>query len=114
MSSSPPEVSTKKANARLCAWCTCSADAPLHKHDASCDRRIMASIIDRGQNNCLSQNTVPVLENKIKNLIVQLSEYESTLRLIAAPKRPDGTFNRSREACRAIADNILKAYNASV
>jgi hypothetical protein len=46
--------------------------------------------------------------------MTQLVEYENTLRLIAAPKRPDGTFNRDRESCRALAENILKAYNSKV
>lgn len=73
----------------------------------------MARIIDKG-NKKLKQNTVPMLEKKIKTLMTQLGEYESTLRLIAAPKRPDGTFNRDRESCRALAENILKVYNSKV
>lgn len=93
-----------------CAWCTCAVDAAIEEHDDFCDRKIMAQIISKGQ----SKNTVPALENKIKSLMIQLAEYESTLRLIAAPKRPDGTYNRNRDACRLIAENILKAYNASV
>lgn len=100
-------------NARQCPWCTCSEEDPVDKHDAWCDKKIMARIIDKG-NKKLKQNTVPMLEKKIKTLMTQLGEYESTLRLIAAPKRPDGTFNRDRESCRALAENILKVYNSKV
>jgi len=99
-----------KPSARLCPWCTCRADASLSAHDESCDRKIMAQSSDEGQN----KNTVPALENKIKNIMIQLNEYESTLRLIAAPRRPDGTYNRDRDACRLIAENILRAYKSHV
>ncbi len=34
---------------------------------------------------------------------------EGALRLIAAPKRPDGTWNRCREACRLLAEAALEA-----
>ncbi len=74
----------------------------------------MARIIDRGKNKKLKKNTVPILENKVRTLMTQLGEYETTLRLIAAPKRPDGTFNRDRDSCRVLAENILKAYNSKV
>jgi hypothetical protein len=94
-------------------WCTHFEDEPISQHDEWCDRKIMASIIDAG-NKKLKKNTVPMLEKKIKSLMAQLSEYESTLQLIAAPKRPDGTFNRDREACRILADNILKVYSSKV
>lgn len=33
--------------------------------------------------------------------------YERALHLIAAPQRPDGTWNRDREACRLIAQEAL-------
>jgi hypothetical protein len=92
-------------------WCTHFEDEPIAQHDDWCDRKIMARIIDKGKKK-LKQNTVSMLEKKIKSFMVQLSEYESTLQLIAAPKRPDGTFNRDREACRTLAENILKVYKA--
>lgn len=101
-------------NERHCPWCSCYEDDPVDKHDDWCDRKIVARIIDKGVNKKLKKNTVPQLERKVKNLIIQLGEYESTLRLIAAPKRPDGTFNRDRESCRVLAENILKAYNSKV
>jgi hypothetical protein len=34
--------------------------------------------------------------------------FRSVLELIAAPKRPDGTFNRDRECCQIMAEEILK------
>ncbi len=34
-----------------------------------------------------------------------------TLELIAAPQRPDGTWNRDREACRQLAAEALGRYD---
>ena len=34
--------------------------------------------------------------------------YRAALERIAAPKRPDGTYNLSREACEQIAANALR------
>jgi hypothetical protein len=73
----------------------------------------MARIIDKGNKNP-KKNTVSMLENKVRTLVTQLGEYETTLRLIAAPKRPDGTFNRDRDSCRVLAENILRAYSSKV
>lgn len=36
---------------------------------------------------------------------------EEALRLIAAPIRPDGTWNRDREACRQIACDALRDHD---
>lgn len=36
------------------------------------------------------------------------------LELIAAPKRPDGTWNRDRESCRQLAVEALGRYNDAV
>lgn len=44
---------------------------------------------------------------EVNALMLKLSEYESALNLIAAPKRPDGTFNRDREACQKLAADAL-------
>ncbi len=33
--------------------------------------------------------------------------YQAALELVAAPKRADGTYNRSREACEALAREAL-------
>jgi hypothetical protein len=35
----------------------------------------------------------------------------ATLTLIATPKRPDGTYNRDREACEQMAKETLKRIN---
>ena len=48
----------------------------------------------------------------IKELEDKNSKYEETLNLIAAPMRPDGTFNRSREACQKLAEEVLKVKTA--
>jgi|688.fasta_scaffold217913_6 hypothetical protein len=105
--------STPSTNARQCAWCTCSEEDPIAKHDDWCDKKIISKISDKSINKKISKNLVTTLETKIKDLRAQLAEYESTLLLIAAPKRPDGTFNRDRESCRVLANNILKVYSAS-
>jgi hypothetical protein len=39
----------------------------------------------------------------IDELKAQLAEAREAIELIAAPKRPDGTYNRSREACEQMA-----------
>lgn len=49
------------------------------------------------------QNKQVVLMN---DKIARLSE---ALQFIACPKRPDGTYNRSREACEQLACDALKA-----
>lgn len=38
----------------------------------------------------------------------ELSKVRQALELIASPKRPDGTYNRSREACEQLAKAALK------
>lgn len=48
-------------------------------------------------------------EERIAKLEIQLAEAESALALIAAPMRPDGTWNRDREACRVLAAETLEA-----
>lgn len=40
--------------------------------------------------------------------IERIARLESALSLIAAPMRPDGTWNRDREACRHVAEQALK------
>lgn len=40
-------------------------------------------------------------------LIARCEELEGALRQIATPKRPDGTYNLSREACQEIAREAL-------
>ncbi len=40
-------------------------------------------------------------------------EMREALELIAAPMRPDGTWNRDREACRELAAEALRRYDDS-
>lgn len=56
----------------------------------------------------------PSLEEQIEDLKAKLAQSEekrsklrACLELIAAPKRSDGTYNRSREACEALARDAL-------
>ena len=53
-------------------------------------------------------------EQVLTLIAARVGEYEQVLTLIATPKRPDGTYNRSREACeqlaRAALDNELEPY----
>ena len=47
----------------------------------------------------------------ITRLAVKLGEASAALELIAAPMRPDGTYNRDRAACGSIAREALNAIN---
>jgi ribonuclease HI len=47
-----------------------------------------------------------------KNLIAALTSAQGTLELIAARQRPDGTYNRDREACGVLARDTLKIITA--
>jgi Skp family chaperone for outer membrane proteins len=43
-----------------------------------------------------------------KKAEAEVERLRSALKLIAAPKRPDGTYNRCREACEKLASKALK------
>ena len=47
-------------------------------------------------------------ENHVKFLRKDNARLRAALELIAAPMRPDGTYNRCREACEVIAQEALK------
>ena len=56
-----------------------------------------------------------VLADKVQQLTEAMAalrarrdKYESLVRLVATPKRPDGTFNLCREACQKLAEEALK------
>jgi hypothetical protein len=44
---------------------------------------------------------------EITRLTVQNEKFRAALELIASPKRADGTYNRSREACEQLAKETL-------
>jgi hypothetical protein len=48
---------------------------------------------------------------RLKLVLETLDEYQTVLELIAMPKRPDGTYNRSREACEQLAKEALNYKN---
>ena len=41
-------------------------------------------------------------------VITALEEAKAVLRLIASPRRPDGTYNRDRQACEDLARETLE------
>jgi hypothetical protein len=41
-------------------------------------------------------------------LVLENERFREALELIAAPKRPDGTYNRCREACKELARAALE------
>ncbi len=47
------------------------------------------------------------LEAEVLRLELLNGKYAQALNLIAAPTRPDGTFNRCREACQKLAADAL-------
>lgn len=51
-------------------------------------------------------------QSRIDALHAKIHAYESVLNLIAAPCRPDGTYNRCREAVGELALDVLKKYNS--
>lgn len=48
------------------------------------------------------------LDETIFDLGVKLAKARDVLYQIAAPKRPDGTYNLSREACERLAAKVLE------
>lgn len=46
--------------------------------------------------------------NYVKELESQIITYGEALSLVAAPARPDGTYNHCREACEALAKDAFK------
>lgn len=57
----------------------------------------------------LDEVNVERQKNEVRALIAEAraADLEGALRLVAAPKRPDGTYNRSREACEELARKVL-------
>lgn len=49
--------------------------------------------------------------DEVKRYGNELARLRSALELIATPKRPDGTYNRDREACRQLALEALQGGN---
>lgn len=45
---------------------------------------------------------------RIQYLLEENARLREALELIAMPKRPDGTYNRSREACEQLAREALE------
>lgn len=69
----------------------------------------MAAICHGGH----SQKTIFATELKtmskqLEQALAALSEATSALELVATPRRPDGTYNRSREACEELAAKALE------
>lgn len=50
----------------------------------------------------------PLMEDTRQEAADRIASLESALSLIATPKRPDGTWNRDREACQKLAEEALK------
>lgn len=47
-------------------------------------------------------------EDRLRRLQLDNGKMDNALRLIAAPIRPDGTWNRDRSACQKLAEETLK------
>ncbi len=48
-----------------------------------------------------------------RDAVFRMMQLETALVLIAAPMRPDGTWNRDREACRRLAEDALKGVDTT-
>ena len=90
----------------LCAFCDCVASLPYDKHAEWCEHKILAKKIK-----AKPKNEVEILKSKIAIYEKQIMAYEAVLDLISMPKRPDGTYNRCREACELLAKETLKRFN---
>ena len=71
--------------------------------------------IDEQQLQAERMKDLQVLAAKVQQLTEAMAalrarreKYESLVRLVATPKRPDGTFNLCREACQKLAEEALK------
>ena len=51
-------------------------------------------------------------EAECRRWMLRATRFEGALELIAAPRRPDGTYNRSREACEELARKVLEIGRA--
>jgi len=54
------------------------------------------------------QASIEVLHGRIRELEAEIASLRAALELIACPMRPDGTWNRDREACRQLAEKVLR------
>lgn len=57
---------------------------------------------------CADACRLAELDAEIKRLEKENVRFRIALNLIAAPMRPDGTYNRDRDACRILAEEALK------
>ena len=67
----------------------------------------MSDLVERLRSFCYKDTAEAA--DRIEQLEIQLAKAESALVLIATPMRPDGTWNRDREACRVLAAETLEA-----
>lgn len=79
------------------------------KHKAKAKEICENPIVVHGENRLFS---VSHLQERIAEALTAVecetnNKYREALELIAAPKRTDGTYNRSREACEQLAREAL-------
>ncbi len=56
---------------------------------------------------CHMDNCASCLRSYLLKTEAERNRYRAVLELVASPKRPDGTYNRDREACELIAKEAL-------
>lgn len=85
--------------ARGCDGCIICVPEQQHKHEGvvimPATKEALIDLLD----------TAIAVGNK---LAVENARLREVLQLIATPKRPDGTYNRSREACEQLAREALE------
>jgi len=67
----------------------------------------MAESMEKAMGHELGRDGWPSDDYVIRQRNNDLERLRVALRLIATPKRPDGTWNRDREACRKLAQDAL-------
>jgi len=91
----------------------------LHAH-ASCGHadptdqlKLIREVWRLREENVRLRECYDALSTLMSDMDNQLVQYEGALKLIATPKRADGTYNRCREACELIARKALSTSGAS-
>lgn len=71
-------------------------------------KALSALVTQERQNKADGWRREALLEDTIRALRMRVYELEAALDTIAAPKRPDGTYNLCREACEQLAKKALQ------